>query len=122
MDHSVLIVEDVAETRLFIEHILNELGFSHIDSAENGVQAAEKLNQHEYKLVMLDLELPDIDGKHLLDEYKLKYPDMLVIICSSHKTVENVKSTWDMGANGFLTKPVDLSKMQNLLSRVGLIK
>lgn len=117
----VLIVEDVEETRLYIKHLLTELGFSHIDTANCGKHAAEHLDQQEYQLVLLDLELPDIDGKDLLDEYKMRYPDMSVIICSSHKSVDNVKVTWDMGANGFLTKPVDVSKMQNLLSRIGLI-
>ena len=118
---SVLIVEDVEETRLYIKHLLTELGFSHIDTASCGQQAAKKLDQQEYRLVLLDLELPDIDGKDLLDEYKIRYPNMSVIICSSHKSVDNVKVTWDMGANGFLTKPLDVNKMQNLLSRVGLL-
>jgi DNA-binding NtrC family response regulator len=77
------------------------------------------LDEQEYGLLLLDIELPDVDGKTLLDEYKVKYPDMPVIMCSSHNTVENVKYTWDMGANGFIAKPVDLSKIKNLLARLG---
>lgn len=119
MHPPVLIVEDVEEIRLYLQHLMSQLGFTHVDTAKDGRQASELFNSNAYRLVLLDIELPDINGKTLLEQYKLKVPDLSVIICSSHNTVENVKNTWDMGANGFLAKPVDLSKLQNLLIRLG---
>ena len=118
MNRPVLIIEDVEETRLFLQHLMEQLGFTQVELAANGEQASKLLDQNEFSLLLLDIELPDVDGKTLLDEYKIKYPEMAVIMCSSHNTVENVKYTWDMGANGFLAKPVDLSKIKNLLQRL----
>ncbi len=118
MNRPILIIEDVEETRLYLQHLLEQIGFTHIELAEDGAQASKLLDENEFSLLLLDIELPDIDGKTLLDEYKIKYPDMAVIMCSSHNTVENVKYTWDMGANGFLAKPVDLNKIKNLLLRL----
>lgn len=120
MNRPVLIIEDVEETRLYLKHLLEQLGFDHVEMAADGAEASVLLDNNEFALMLLDIELPDVDGKTLLDEYKLKYPDMAVIMCSSHNTVENVKYTWDMGANGFLAKPVDLSKIKNLLTRLNL--
>lgn len=119
MKSPVLIIEDVEETRLYLKHLMEQLAFNNIDLAANGEEASRLLDEQEYGLLLLDIELPDIDGKTLLDEYKVKYPNMPVIMCSSHNTVENVKYTWDMGANGFIAKPVDLSKIKNLLLRLG---
>lgn len=118
MDRPILIIEDVEETRLYLKHLLEQIGFTQVEMAEDGAQASELLDKNEFSLMLLDIELPDIDGKMLLDQYKIKYPDMAVIMCSSHNTVENVKYTWDMGANGFLAKPVDLNKIKNLLLRL----
>lgn len=118
MDRPILIIEDVEETRLYLKHLLEQIGFTQVEMAEDGAQASELLDQNEFSLMLLDIELPDVDGKTLLDEYKVKYPEMAVIMCSSHNTVENVKYTWDMGANGFLAKPVDLNKIKNLLLRL----
>lgn len=118
MDRPILIIEDVEETRLYLKHLLEQIGFTQVEMAEDGAQASELLDKNEFSLMLLDIELPDIDGKTLLDQYKIKYPDMAVIMCSSHNTVENVKYTWDMGANGFLAKPVDLNKIKNLLLRL----
>lgn len=118
MNRPILIIEDVEETRLYLKHLLEQIGFTHVETAEDGAQASDLLDNNEFSLMLLDIELPDIDGKILLDEYKVKYPEMAVIMCSSHNTVENVKYTWDMGANGFLAKPVDLNKIKNLLLRL----
>lgn len=118
MDRPILIIEDVEETRLYLKHLLEQIGFTQVEMAEDGAQASKLLDKNEFSLMLLDIELPDVDGKTLLDQYKIKYPDMAVIMCSSHNTVENVKYTWDMGANGFLAKPVDLNKVKNLLLRL----
>lgn len=118
MDRPILIIEDVEETRLYLKHLLEQIGFTQVEMAEDGAQASKLLDKNEFSLMLLDIELPDVDGKTLLDEYKVKYPEMAVIMCSSHNTVENVKYTWDMGANGFLAKPVDLNKIKNLLLRL----
>lgn len=118
MNRPILIIEDVEETRLYLKHLLEQIGFTQVEMATDGAQASKLLDTNEFSLMLLDIELPDVDGKTLLDEYKMKYPEMAVIMCSSHNTVENVKYTWDMGANGFLAKPVDLNKVKNLLLRL----
>ena len=115
---SILIVDDVKEIQVHLGKLLSNLGYGQIDNASCGKEAFDKLDKHDYDLMFLDIELPDADGKQMLDEISLSYPDTKVVMCSGHNTLENVKQTWEMGAKGFVSKPFDHQKVATIVQRI----
>ena len=122
MSKKVLVVDDAEEILKLFEQLLNQLGYQDITLVPDGTKAMEALNSQTFDLVFLDIELPDMDGKVVLDSIQVNNPEIPVVMCSAHNTVENVKLTWDMGAKGFLAKPISPHKLKNLLKRLGMIE
>jgi len=122
MSKKILVVDDAEEILQLFKQLLNQLGYQDITLVLNGKNALAQLNQSNFDLVFLDIELPDMDGKSILDNIQINYPELPVVMCSSHNTVENVKLTWDMGAKGFLAKPISPHKLKNLLNRLGILE
>ena len=121
LDHSVtsvLIVDDVKEIQMHLSQVLNTMGFCDIHFALNGKQAFNQLSNNQYDLIFLDIDLPDCDGKDMLDKITFEYPQSKVVMCSGHNTLENVKQTWEMGAKGFVSKPFDQNKVATILKRL----
>jgi two-component system chemotaxis response regulator CheY len=54
----------------------------------------------------------------MLDRITYEYPDIQVVMCSGHNTLENVKQTWEMGAKGFVSKPFNEHKVAAILKRL----
>ena len=118
MSSKILVVDDAADILNLFQHMLNRLGFNDITLAANGETALALLAEQKFDLLILDIELPDINGTAILDTVQVKYPQLPVVMCSAHNTVDNVRSTWDMGAKGFLAKPISANKLKNLLDRL----
>ena len=118
MSSKILVVDDAADILNLFQHMLNRLGLNDITLAANGETALALLAEQKFDLLILDIELPDINGTAILDTVQVKYPQLPVVMCSAHNTVDNVRSTWDMGAKGFLAKPISANKLKNLLDRL----
>lgn len=114
----ILIVDDVKEIQDYLSQLLGNLGFWSIECACCVEQAFSMLGSQSYDVVFLDIELPDGDGKDILDHISFEHPDTKVVMCSSHNTLENVKQTWEMGAKGFLSKPFNEKKVETIVKRL----
>lgn len=119
---NIMVVDDVAEILQLFKLQLTELGYQNVTLVENGNKALEELSQNEFDLVFLDIELPDMDGMSILDNIQMNYPELPVVMCSAHNTVDNVKMSWESGAQGFLAKPIKINKLKSLMARIGLIE
>ncbi|MDA3846828.1 MAG: response regulator, partial [Vallitaleaceae bacterium] len=112
----VLIVEDNELNRELVIAILEEYGLI-IDSAENGRIAIEKILKAPYDLVLMDLQMPVMDGYEAtrkireMDDFK----DLPIIAMSAHaiKGIEEI--TYEVGMNDYITKPFEVSKMISTL-------
>lgn len=69
-DAKILTVDDMATMRKIIKSLLTQLGYTNVDEAENGKEALAKLKQQKYDLVLLDWNMPEMDGITLLQEIK----------------------------------------------------
>jgi CheY-like chemotaxis protein len=114
----ILVVDDVVEILQLFKVQLAELGYQDVFLVDNGNEALEILRQHDFDLVFLDIELPGMDGMSILDNIQLDHPNLPVVMCSAHNSVDNVKMSWESGAKGFLVKPVDSIKLKNLLNKI----
>jgi Response regulator containing CheY-like receiver domain and AraC-type DNA-binding domain len=64
-DIRILVVDDMSTMRRVIKSILNQLGYSNIEEAENGKDALSKLTSSHYDFVLTDWNMPEMDGLSL---------------------------------------------------------
>ncbi len=121
MSKRILVVDDAADIRAMFKETLVTLGFSDITTVATGGEAIERLKDQDFDLIILDIELPDINGKSLLSRISVDKTAPPIVMCSAYNSVDNVQKTWEMGAKGFLAKPIDVNKLVNLLKKIGIL-
>jgi adenylate cyclase len=105
---TLLVVDDNRVNRLLLGRALEQLGHT-VTFAENGRQALEALRQRPVDLVLLDIEMPEMDGYQVLEELgsDLRLRDIPVVMMSSVEEVDSVARCIEMGAEDYLFKPVN---------------
>jgi class 3 adenylate cyclase len=104
----LLVVDDNKVNRLLLTRSLELLGHR-VAVAENGRAALEAMRREPFDLVLLDIEMPEMDGFQVLDQIRgdLALRDVPVIVTSSLEGLENVVRCIELGAEDYLTKPVN---------------
>jgi DNA-binding NtrC family response regulator len=113
---AVLIVDDDEGIRESLRAVL-ESDHAIFESAtgEDGLQIIESYNIH---VVLLDIQLPGIDGMEVLQRIKNKFPDIEVIVITVVKDVDTAVKAMRLGAYYYLTKEFDYDDVRALLARV----
>ena len=86
-----------------------------VEAVENGLQAIAAATRFRPDLVISDLRMDQLDGIGLLKELQTRWPGLKVIMLTAHGTIPDAVQATQMGAFGFLTKPVE---KQELLDQV----
>jgi adenylate cyclase len=104
----VLIADDNKVNRLLLSRSVELLGHR-IALAENGRVALERLRKEPFDLLLLDIEMPELDGFAVLEQLKadLKLRDVPVIVTSSIEGLDNIIRCIELGAEDYLPKPVN---------------
>lgn len=105
---ALLVVDDNRVNRLLLGRALEQLGHS-VTFAENGRQALETLRQRPIDLVLLDIEMPEMNGYQVLEALAADphLRDIPVVMMSSVEEVDSVARCIEMGAEDYLFKPVN---------------
>lgn len=103
----LLAVDDEEFNRKLLVRHLNKEGYSNVDMAENGQQAMEMARVGKYDLVMLDIEMPEMDGIAVLEAMKsdMRLRDIPVIMISGVEEMERIVKCIELGAEDYLHKP-----------------
>jgi DNA-binding response OmpR family regulator len=109
-----LLVDDEPRILGFISRALSAAGYT-IDRASGGAEALRLARTNKYGLVILDLIMPDMDGRQVLAELLRAHPDRGVLVLSCLDDVTTKVTCLDLGAHDYLTKPFSLDE---LLARV----
>ncbi|CCQ12020.1 Chemotaxis regulator-transmits chemoreceptor signals to flagelllar motor components CheY [Pseudoalteromonas luteoviolacea B = ATCC 29581] len=117
----ILIIDDAPEIREFLSDILSNLGYEQIYESEDFLSAKPLITEKQPNVIFLDIELPDTDGTHILEYLNDHYPNIHVVMCSGHNSLENVQNTWELGAKGFIAKPFNAKKVDTVMKRLELI-
>ncbi|MGE7978263.1 response regulator transcription factor [Psychrobacillus sp. NPDC093200] len=116
----ILIVEDELDLQDAIADGLKIDGYA-VDTCDNGEEAYELLYEVNYDLVVLDLNLPKMDGLEVLEKIRDERPELKVLILSARGSVNDKVKGLDIGANDYLAKPFDFAELEarirNLLRR-----
>jgi adenylate cyclase len=104
----LLVVDDNKVNRLLLGRSLEQQGHS-VEMAENGRQALEMMHAGTFDLVLLDIEMPEMDGYQVLEKVvsDLQLREIPIIITSALEEIESVVKCIEMGAEDYLTKPVN---------------
>ncbi|MEK9774930.1 MAG: sigma-54 dependent transcriptional regulator [Quisquiliibacterium sp.] len=110
----ILIVDDEATLRELLELTLVGMGLD-VDCAADLAQARRFLANREYALCITDMRLPDGMGLELVEEIAAKSPMMPVAVLTAYGSAENAVAALKAGAFDYLSKPVALEALRNLI-------
>lgn len=116
----ILVVEDELDLQEAIAEGLRIEGYA-VDTCSNGEDAYELGYVENYDLIILDLNLPKMDGLKVLEKLRVENKELKVLILSARSSVNDKVKGLDIGANDYLTKPFAFAELEarirNLLRR-----
>jgi DNA-binding NtrC family response regulator len=101
----ILVIDDDEVVRKNLKAILELEGYN-VDTAVTGKEAVDKSNASFYNLALIDIRLPDMEGTQLLTTMHDTVPKMVKIIVTGYPSLENAKDAVNMGADGYVVKPI----------------
>lgn len=107
----ILIVEDEVDLCDTIAEGLMMDGYA-VDTCYDGKEALQLITYETYDLVVLDLNLPNMDGIDVLTEVRKQNQDVKILILSARGTVSDKVLGLDIGANDYLAKPFDFTELE----------
>lgn len=107
----LLVVEDDALLLGGLVQALTTEGYA-VDAAKNGAEACSLLQSGQYSLIVLDLGLPDRDGRQLLRQWRKETIDLPVLILTARDALEDRVDGLDAGADDYLVKPFALAELK----------
>jgi two-component system copper resistance phosphate regulon response regulator CusR len=106
----ILVIEDEPRILGFLKVGLEAEGFT-VDGAEDGVFGLALALCEPYELVVLDLQLPRLDGLRLLEELHRSRPELPVLILSARTDLPTKLRSFELGANDYLSKPFSFDEL-----------
>jgi DNA-binding NarL/FixJ family response regulator len=104
----VLIADDHPLARAGLEHLLGALGdIAVVGAASGGLEAVRLAGEHEPDVVLMDLEMPDMDGIETTQALRASQPGAAVVVLTSFSDRERILAALDAGAVGYLLKDAD---------------
>ena len=121
----ILVVDDEKDVQvLFEQRFRKEIKNNEMDFvfAFSGEEALEYLNHHNHEAVLIlsDINMPGMSGLELLSNIKQKYlkPPPVVMMITAYGDKENFDTAMKLGADDFLTKPVDFTALKEKLKTI----
>ena len=112
----VLVVDDESKIRNYFSDFLKHESFE-VDTAENGEIAITLIDQSLYDVVIIDLNMPKVDGMTLLKYLVDHSPDSIGIILTGYATIRNAVEAMKSGAYDYLAKPVKMEEVLMVINR-----
>jgi len=116
---SILVVEDNEINQMLIMKILSRLGYAPA-LAKDGLEAVEMFRQQYYDLILMDIELPEMNGldatRHIRKLNNTKQP--LIVAMTANAMVEDREACYAAGMDNYLSKPVKLDALMSVLEMV----
>lgn len=114
--HRILLVEDNPTTQQLIRLILDKSGF-HFDIQANGLLAIEALESSAYDLILMDCEMPDMDGFEATRQIRKKDTQTPIIALTAHVRTEEIDRCLQAGMNDCLNKPFRQKQLLDILDK-----
>lgn len=118
-DSTILIIEDEESVLDMLKKLVEKIGYR-VLSAKNGKEAIDLVKHFEGQidLALLDIILPDIDGKEIFKTIKKIRPQLKVIVCSGYEFNGTAKEILEQGADNFIQKPFKKAEFSKIIRTV----
>lgn len=113
----VLIVDDERNQRESLAGFLKKIGYS-VATAESAQTALAYMYTNPVDVVLSDHKMPYMTGTDLLKEIKSRHPAVVVVLITAFGTVEKAVEAMKLGAWDFMSKPVDLDELEQMLKEI----
>ncbi len=122
LDHlRVLIVDDNAINRRVLQRLMTNLGLSRTETVSSGGEAIRRIGEAEFDLVLMDIQMPEIDGYLATRLIREKgFSKLKIVACSAHAFETDVARSGEEGLDGHISKPVQLVELDALLRKLFL--
>lgn len=115
---NALIVDDEAHVRVFMRILLKELGITEVWEAADGVDCLAKAAKHKPKLVLLDVNLPMMNGLDVLKHLAVELPHVPVVMVTSQSAMKTVMEAAKLGAAGYILKHSPRAEALRMLKEI----
>jgi len=114
----LLLVDDAEINQMVAEALLTSMGYT-VDTANNGQEAIDMIEAHEYDAVLMDIQMPVMDGLSATARIREsdKYKDLPIIAVSAHAMSEDKEKSLNSGMNDHITKPIDPDTLFETLNK-----
>jgi CheY-like chemotaxis protein len=111
----VLIADDMEEIRLMLKQAMLVNGYSVVE-ATNGIEAVEAARQRRPDLVLIDLNMPKMDGLKAIEEIrKIKGEQVPIVVMTAFDTYGMKEAAIQVGCNEYLNKPLNITQLESLV-------
>ncbi|MFP4655618.1 MAG: response regulator [Methanohalobium sp.] len=119
--HNILIIEDNRLNRQLMNDFINLIGSDsyNVINVEDGVEALDKVDEYNFDLILLDIQLPKMDGLELLPKLKEK-PCLLntpIIAVTAYAMKGDREKFIEAGCDEYLSKPLDSDKFEETIKK-----
>jgi CheY-like chemotaxis protein len=113
MVKTILVADDEIEIGAYLKKMLERRGCE-VSTVTDGLEAEKILRVKNFDAVLLDCSMPGLTGPELVKGIRDRNPETKIIIFSGYSAVDG-RLAEDLGADGFLEKPLDIKKIEEML-------
>lgn len=114
----ILVVDDDPDVALLVKTLLERRAGCTVDVAADGLSALAQVETVPPDVVVTDIEMPGVSGLELLEQLRIRVPDVPVVIMTAHVSVDYAVAALRAQADEFLTKPIDSAKLVEVVTRL----
>ena len=122
--NTILVVEDNEANMYLARYILENSGFNVLE-ARNGLDGVQKATTEDVDLILMDIQLPDIDGLEATKRIRKLKSDLPIVALTSYAMSSDKERSLKAGCTGYLSKPIDpdtiVSQINDYLSKTASI-
>ena len=107
---NIMVVDDDKNIRRLIQAYLSQAGFD-VTLAQNGQQALELMDKKHLDMIICDIMMPHVDGYELTSDIRKLDDKIPILMITAKDAFEDKKKAFGMGADDYITKPIDLDEM-----------
>ena len=122
----ILLAEDNPVNQKVAKRVLSHLGYQ-VDIVNNGLEAINAIANAAYDLILMDIQMPEMDGLETTryirkQESASQLPPIAIVAMTANATDDDQNLCRDAGMNDYISKPIQIDKLKNLLQRYESLK